>query len=216
MVAQEHRPLACLWDIRRLPHDVRNRVTVFGRYRHVDARHQREVECHVAFVAGAEILQHVLRPLIGLGEQQPEIEPEPHHVDNGFEHPRIVEVQIGLVSIKTMPIIGLRHRVPCPVGFLGVDKDDAGFRELLVGIVPKVEVAQPRAGFRAPRALEPGMLVRGMIDDQLGDYPDIAPVRLADKGLEIGHPPIGRIDVLVIRDVVPVVAQRRRIKRQQP
>jgi hypothetical protein len=71
----------------------------------------------------------------------PEIEPEPHHVNNGFEHPRIVEVQIGLVSIKTMPVIGLRHRIPRPVGFLGVDKDDAGFGELLVGIAPKVEVA---------------------------------------------------------------------------
>ncbi len=69
MVAQEHRPLACLRNVRRLPHDVRNRVTVLGRHRHVDAGHQREVECHVAFVAGAEILQHILRPLIGLGEQ---------------------------------------------------------------------------------------------------------------------------------------------------
>ena len=38
---------------------------------HVHARHEREVIRHVAFVAVAEILAHVLRPLIGLGQQQP-------------------------------------------------------------------------------------------------------------------------------------------------
>jgi len=46
-----------------------NRMAVFGGDRHVDARHQREVERHMAFVARAEILQDILRPLIGLGEQ---------------------------------------------------------------------------------------------------------------------------------------------------
>ena len=69
MVAQKHRPLAGLRNVRRLPHDVGDRMAVLGRDRHVDARHQREVERHVAFVARAEILQHVLRPLIGLGQQ---------------------------------------------------------------------------------------------------------------------------------------------------
>ena len=37
--------------------------------RHVHARHQREVERHVAFVAVAEIVLGVLRPLVGLGQQ---------------------------------------------------------------------------------------------------------------------------------------------------
>ena len=41
------------------------------RDRHVDARHQREVERHVAFVFVAEILLHVFRPLVRLGEQHP-------------------------------------------------------------------------------------------------------------------------------------------------
>ena len=69
MVAQKHRPLAGLRDLRRLPHDVGDGMAVLGRQRHVDARHQREMERHVAFLAAAEIMQHVLRPLIGLGEQ---------------------------------------------------------------------------------------------------------------------------------------------------
>src|SRR5262245_4284039 len=60
------------------------------------------------------------------------------------------------------------------------------------------------------------MLVRGVIDDELGDYPEIAPVRLADERLEIGHLPIGRIDVPIVGNIVPVVAQRRWIERQEP
>ena len=159
VVAQEHRPLARVRDVRRLAHDVGDRVPILGRDRHVDPRHQREVECHVAFVACAEILQHILRPLIGLGEQHavgvmrvelaaqplqklvsfgqvlvdrplaldqvghriephpvdPEIEPEPHHVDDRAEYSRIVEVEIGLMRIKPVPVIGLRHRIPRPV-----------------------------------------------------------------------------------------------------
>ncbi len=71
MVAQEDRPLAAVRDLRRLPHDVGDRVPVLLRDRHVHPRHQREVERHVAFVAVAEILRGLLRPLVGLGQQHP-------------------------------------------------------------------------------------------------------------------------------------------------
>ena len=100
----------------------------------------------MAFVAIAEILQHIFRPLIGLGEQHavaitpvefapqsaqqlmglgevfvdrsfaldqvrhcveahavhPEIEPEPHHVDNCSEHARIVEIQVWLMRVEAV------------------------------------------------------------------------------------------------------------------
>ena len=46
-------------------------MAVLLRDRHVHARHQREVVRHVAFVAVAEVLAHVLRPLVGLGEEEP-------------------------------------------------------------------------------------------------------------------------------------------------
>ena len=36
---------------------------------HEHARHEREVERHVAFVAVAEVRAHVGRPLVGLGQQ---------------------------------------------------------------------------------------------------------------------------------------------------
>ena len=70
MVAQEDRPLAGLRNLRRLPHDVGDGEAVFARDRHVHARHQREVERHVAFVGVlAEVLLGVFRPHVGLGQQ---------------------------------------------------------------------------------------------------------------------------------------------------
>ena len=73
-----------------------------------------------------------------------------------------------------------------------------------------------RAALGAPRALEPRVLIRGVIDDEFGDDAQLAAMRLADEGLEVRHPPERRVDVLVIGDVVAVVAQWRGVERQQP
>ncbi len=69
VVAQEDGPLAGGRNVRGLAQDVGNGEAVFPRDGHVHARHQREVECHVAFVAVAEILLGVLRPLVGFRQQ---------------------------------------------------------------------------------------------------------------------------------------------------
>jgi hypothetical protein len=69
VVAQEDRPLAVLGNLRRLAHDVDDRVAILFGDRHEHARHQRKVERHVAFVAVAEIRAHVFGPLVGFGEQ---------------------------------------------------------------------------------------------------------------------------------------------------
>ncbi len=214
----------------------------------------------MAFVAGAEILQHVFGPLIGLGEQHavlvahvefatqaledivgfgqvlvagafaldqigngvepqrvdPEIEPEPHDPDDRLEYLRIIEIQIRLMRIKAVPVIGLRHRVPAPVRSLGVGKDDARFRKFLVGVAPHVIIAKGRSGFGAAGALEPWMLVRGVIDHQFGNDAQIAAMRFPNEDFEIRHSAVSGIDVLVLGNVIPVVAQRRRVKWQQP
>ena len=60
------------------------------------------------------------------------------------------------------------------------------------------------------------MLIRGVVDDQLGDDPDAAPVRFVDEAVEVRQRAVARMDVLVVRDVVPVVSQRRRVEGQQP
>ena len=70
VIAQKNRPLAAIRNVRRLLHDFDDGIAVLLRDGHVDARHQRKVIRHVAFIAVAEVLAHVLRPLIGLGQQK--------------------------------------------------------------------------------------------------------------------------------------------------
>ncbi len=73
VVAQEDAPLAAGRDRRGLGEDFRDRIARFAPYGHEDARHDREVEGHMAFVAAdaviAEVVDDVLRPLVGLGQQ---------------------------------------------------------------------------------------------------------------------------------------------------
>ena len=69
VVAEEQAPLAVVGDRRRLVEDLVHRRRVLAPQRHEHARHDREVERHVALVAVAEVLDDVGRPLVGLGEQ---------------------------------------------------------------------------------------------------------------------------------------------------
>ncbi len=71
VVAQEERPLRGVGDGRRLVEDVDDREPILHPQRHVHPWHEREVERHVALVAGAEVGHGVLGPLVGLGEQHP-------------------------------------------------------------------------------------------------------------------------------------------------
>ncbi|PPS68286.1 hypothetical protein BZZ08_07411 [Streptomyces sp. MH60] len=73
MVAQEDAPLAAGRDRRGLGEDLGDRVAGLAAHGHEDPRHHREVERHVALVAAggvvAEVVDDVLRPLVGLGQQ---------------------------------------------------------------------------------------------------------------------------------------------------
>src|SRR5436190_19382840 len=60
------------------------------------------------------------------------------------------------------------------------------------------------------------MLVRSMVDHQLRDDAQTAPLGLAHKRFEIAEGSVDRIDGIIIRDVIPIVLERRWIKRQQP
>ena len=266
VVAQEDRPLAVGRNFRGLAQDVVDREAVFLGQGHVHARHQREVEGHVAFIAvlrvvhAAEVRPGVLRPLVGLGQQHAvgvdavqlgadlaqhlvgfrqvlvvgavafdqvgnrvqaqavdtHVEPEAHHPEHRAQHLRVVEVEVRLVRVEAMPEVGAGHRVPGPVAGLGVEEDDPRAVILLVGVGPDVVVARRRAGLGAAGALEPGVLIGGVVDDQLGDHPQTATVRLLDETPGLGQGAVIGADRLVFADVVAIVAPRRGIERQQP
>jgi hypothetical protein len=69
VVAQEEAPLAVLGNGRGALEDLVHRRGLLATRRHEHPRHDREVEGHVAFVALPEVLDHVLGPLVGLGQQ---------------------------------------------------------------------------------------------------------------------------------------------------
>nr|GFD36146.1 hypothetical protein [Tanacetum cinerariifolium] len=72
---------------------------------------------------GTNLLEHVVRLL----QPQPidaHVQPVTHHFEHRFHDLRVVEVQVWLVRVKPVPEVLTGHRVPGPVGFLSVEKDD--------------------------------------------------------------------------------------------
>ena len=85
------------------------------------------------------------------------------------------------MGVEAVPVVRLRDRVPGPVRGLEVLEDDARVRVAVGRVAPDVEVALAAARRRAPRALEPRVLVGRVVEDQLGDDPQSAAVRLLEK-----------------------------------
>ena len=103
---------------------------------------------------------------------------------DGLADLRVVEVQIRLVGIEAVPVIGPGVRVPGPVGGFKILEDDSRFGETLRSVAPDVEIAPATSRLGAARALKPGMLIGGMVQNQFGDDPQPAPMRLFQKALK--------------------------------
>ncbi len=144
------------------------------------------------------------------------VEPVAHHAEDRLAHLRIVEVQVRLVAEEAVPVVGLGLVVPGPVRLLGVGEDDAGAGVPGRIVAPDVVVALGRALGRTPRRLEPRVLVGRVVDDELGDDAQVPAMRFLHELVKIGARTVGRMHVPVVGDVIPVVAQRRRVERQQP
>jgi hypothetical protein len=104
-----------------------------------------------------------------------------------------------------MPKVGLSDGIPGPIRKLEVSEDDPRFVVFILVIAPDVEVARAATSFGRPRPLKPWMLIRSMIDDQLGDHPDTALVGLVKKMFEVVERAIVLMNVVLIGDIVAVV-----------
>ena len=143
------------------------------------------------------------------------IQPELHYIPHFFPDFWVVIIEIGLMAEEAMPVIFFRDRVPCPVGEFGVYKNNAGTAIASVGLAPHIPVAA-RVDTRTARLLEPGMLIRGVIQHHFDDHPDTTLVGSFQKCLEVVQRAVTGMDRSVIRDVVPVIPQRGREERHQP
>ncbi len=146
----------------------------------------------------------------------PHLHPEVEGVQKRFVDPRVVEVQVRLVREEAVPVVGLSDRVPGPVRGLEVLEDDARIGVLAGIVAPHVEVPVAAPRRRRPRALEPGVLVRGVVDDQLGDHLEVPPVSLPEEDLEVLEIAVGGVDARVVGDVVAVVAPGGGVEGQDP
>ena len=142
--------------------------------------------------------------------------PEVHGPQHRLPHLRVVEVEVRLVGVEAVPVVGFRHGVPGPVRALEVLEDDPGLAVALGGVAPDVEVPPGAAGRAAPRALEPGVLVRGVVQHHLRDHPEAPAVRLPQEQAEVAQVAVRGVDAHVAGDVVAVVLQRRGVEGQEP
>ena len=84
------------------------RVALLAAHRHEHPGHHREVEAHVAFVPVAEVLHHVLRPLVGLGQQHP---PGVEGVDLLAQPPQVLVGLGQVLAVGAVPLEEIRHGV---------------------------------------------------------------------------------------------------------
>ena len=161
-------------------------------------------------------------PLIQVGDSvqpqpvDPHVEPEVQGPYDVLMHPRVVEVEVRLVGVKAVPVVRIGHRVPCPVGSFEVPEDDPRVPEFVLAVAPDVIIPPRGARFGAARPLKPGVLVRGMVQDQFGYNPNTTGMGLPQKIMEITEGPVLRVDSEIIRDVVAVVAERRDVEGEDP
>jgi hypothetical protein len=102
-----------------------------------------------------------------------------------------------------------------PVRLFSVHEDDAGVLVLLVGVAPHVEITERPV--RVPAGfLEPGVLVRGVVQGQVDDDPHTPCVRFGHEPLEIADGAELIQHGVVVRDVVAAVTQRRLEERRKP
>ena len=218
------------------------------------------MERHVTFIVIAEILDHIFRPAICLGQQHAvgvmdidmlaqflqkcvgfrlvfaigafgfievgnrvhtqsvDAQPEPV-VDNPQDflpHGRFFVVEVWLMAIKPMPVISLGNRIPAPVGCFKILENDSGFAVFFVIVVPDIIIAPFGTRFGAAGPLEPTVLVRGVVEDKLGDDFQAFGVGCFQKTLEVGNRAVIGVDVTIVGNIITVIAQRGGIKRQQP
>ncbi len=142
-------------------------------------------------------------------------QPEPHHVRDRPAHLRVAPVQVRLLAQERMVIIlaTLVIELPGTAAELG---DPVGRRPAVrTAITPDVPIAF-RIIRRTAALNEPGMLVRGVIGNQVENELQVVGVRGRHQRIEIRERAEQRIDPDIVGNVVAEIHHRRGKDRRQP
>src|SRR5215475_11600052 len=102
------------------------------------------------------------------------------------------------MRIEAMPVIGIGDGIPAPVGGFKILEDNACAIVLLGGVTPDIKMAPDMVWPGATRALKPGVLIGGVVEHQLGNHLQPAPVRCLQEDLEVMQGTIRRMDIRVV------------------
>src|SRR5215475_3606724 len=69
MVAQKERPLASVWNLRRLAQNLRNGVAIGLAQSHEDTGHKGKMKGHITFIFVTEKWPYVRWPLVRFGQK---------------------------------------------------------------------------------------------------------------------------------------------------
>ena len=202
-------------------------LAVHLRHELVDARAVRDMRCPVA--QGSRVHDPVGQRQV-LGDEvddvhpeavHPAVEPPAHHRVDGLADLGVLPVEVRLLAGEEMQVVVAARLVvgprgpgeeALPVGRFGSRRSA---RHPLARGTPPVPVALRVVGRRA-RLHEPRVLVAGVVDDEVHHQAHPALVQGRHEVVDVGQRAEGRVDVLVVADVVAVVVLRRAVDRRQP
>ena len=145
-----------------------------------------------------------------------QVQPVVDDPEDGLANSGVGEVEIRLVAVEAVPVVGAGDRIPGPVGRLEIAEDDPCIAIPVRRVAPDVEVPGGAPGRGTACPLEPGMLVGGVVADELDDDPQAVSVGFVDERPHVRGGAVVGIGVDVVDDVVPVVAAGRGVEGQDP
>ena len=143
----------------------------------------------------------------------PSVEPESQDREELGSDLRVFPVQVGLARVKQVEI---------PLAVVGArpgrtSKDGSPIRGGLVAVVDEVETVSFGASrFGGERSLEPFVVPRAVVWDEVDEHLDAQLVCLSDHRFGVRERAEVGMDVSVVGDVIAAVEQRRRVPRVDP
>lgn len=138
--------------------------------------------------------------------RKPETQPESHYFEDLGLHFGIRCVEVRLEFIEAVKIPGFRNLIAAPRGLLHPWKDYSCVCLRGFALRPDIPIAAGRCRITSG-LLEPWVLVRGMVDDEVDQNPDATLFAAMRELNEVAQCAIARIDTVVVGNIVTAVAQ---------